>query len=377
MKKYQIKWEYYILHPSSNLLYYITTEEATSSVISYAKVGSDLSSGDSWTTISTDISGEVIFPEKGTYYVVCNAYNNSYSCTGNPGCPWGDDSQPGFSCDGWRDCGNNDYLTVAVINPVAWFQTQGGNVYGRSVASSIPSLLAPENRYFSLSSSWADSGLVSSSAKEPEPADFNGAGVSQTDSSWQAKGNLSALANRYTYQYFASLLDVNEANEAVDFQTEGGDLTNPVLSEKDIIAYSGDNMVVNSPWDIADNKIIAFVDGDLTINEPISVGDDGFLALIVNGDLAIYSGVAVEANTSLLQGVYIVDGTITTAETVDAPKFIGEGIFFARSGFLLNRDLGSDNASYPAETFIFQPQYLFTAPKIFRQSPKFWQEVAP
>jgi hypothetical protein len=272
---------------------------------------------------------------------------------------------------------NSNPCYFIVTNPDSWFQTQGGDVYGQSILSPISEEAA--SRFFSLSSSWGDSGLVSSSSKEPEPADFNDAQVSQTNADWRAQGNLSTIANRYTYQYFVSLLDINETNEEVNFQSDGGDLINPaqLAGGKDVVAYSGDNMAINNAWDIGNRKIIAFVDGDLRINEPVTVGSSGFLALIVNGNLTIDVGTNPESTSPLLQGVYIVDGAIIIPEREAEPKFVGEGIFFARGGFSLEKDLNDANVSYPAELFIFNPRYLFAAPRVLRYAPQFWQELAP
>ena len=358
----------------------VTAENAgDGSEIWYAPLGSNLSLGSSWTNIRPktvgDGCGTVTFSQSGTYHVACNAYGEGGACSGNPGCPWGTHPYPGFTCSGWTDCTSNDSMVVTVTAPNAWYQTQGGNVYGQVVSSTIPSMVT--NRYFSLSSSWTESGLVSSSSKEPESADFNNAQVSQTDSSWRAQGNLSTIANRYTYQYFTSLLDINEANEAVAFREEEI-LANPGSLGESIIVYSGDNMTIGNPyWVVNNQKIIALVDGDLIINEPISIVGSGFLALIVNGNLTIDVGTSPESVSPLLQGVYIVDGAIIIPEREAEPKFVGEGIFFARGGFSLEKDLNDANVSYPAELFIFNPRYLFAAPRILRYAPQFWQELAP
>ncbi|MDD5073672.1 MAG: hypothetical protein PHU92_00595 [Candidatus Shapirobacteria bacterium] len=350
------------------------------SEIWYALLGSELPDRETWTNIRPktvgDGCGTVTFSQPGQYHVNCNAYSSSAgACTGNPGCPWGTHPYPGFTCAGWSDCTSNDSMVVTVTAPNAWYQTQGGNVYGQAVTTSIPSVAA--NRYFSLSSSWADSGLVSSSSKEPEPSDFSGAQVSQTDADWRAQGDLSTIANRYTYQYFASLLDINEANEEVSFRQEEV-LANPGSLEENIIVYSGDNMTIGNPyWVINNQKIITFIDGDLTINEPISIVGNGFLALIVNGNLTVDIGTTPESTSPVLQGVYIVNGAVIIPERETEPKFVGEGIFFARGGFSLEKDLGDANAFYPAELFIFNPRYLFTAPKMIRYAPQLWQELAP
>ncbi len=265
--------------------------------------------------------------------------------------------------------------SFTVLSPDPWYQTQGGNVYGQTVSSPI-SENTLTGRYFSLNGSWGKSGFVSAQTHLPGPANFNNAGISQTDTSWQAQGNLSSVSNRYNYQYFASLLDIDPANTEVFRHTTGGDLGLPPL-EKDIAVYSGSNMKINSDWNVGGRKIIAFVNGPLRINERIKIDPGGFLAVIVKGNLVIDVGTGASSTTPLVQGVYVVDGSITTVKRDAEPKFIGEGIFFSGNGFVLNKDLVGNNLSYPAEVFIFNPRYLFAAPKSLRSWSYFWQEVAP
>ncbi len=367
--------------------YCVTTENADlGGGIFSAFSESPLDNANSWTRlrpiepITPPNNGCVThtFLQPGTYHVICNARSLNEICTGNPACPWGASPISGFTCDTWRDCTNNDSILVTVRPPAPWFQTQGGNVHGGNVASRISRLAT--NRFFSLGGVWGQSGLVSARSHLPTSQDnFNGAQVSQGNTNWQIRGSLSALRNRYHYSHFISLLDVNEANEEIAFREENI-LTNPVSLDRNIVVYSsGDGGMMNiNGWAIGDVKKIIFVAGDLNINDQITVGPSGFLAVIVSGDLTIDVGTMNLASTTpQVQGVFLVDGQITTVKNDAESKFVGEGVFFSGTAFSLNKDLEGGNTFNPAELFIFNPRHLFNAPEFFRSSHQIWQEIAP
>jgi len=136
-----------------------------------------------------------------------------------------------------------------------------------------------------------------------------------------------------------------------------------------------------SPWDFTGRKVIILFDGDINISlddqEQLAPAD--FFALIASGNISFLdetgdtSGVYLGTASAL--GVFVAGDQIITSP--GSNRFIGRGIFYARNGFSLGRDLGTDNQTLPAELFRFDPKYLFTAPKIFRYSPQAWQELAP
>jgi len=98
--------------------------------------------------------------------------------------------------------------------------------------------------------------------------------------------------------------------------------------------------------------------------------------LITNGSIQFTQGTdSYDSTSPQVEGVYFAEENIRTDD--ENLKFIGKGIFFAKEGFILQRDLEGGNATSPSELFIFDPKYLFTAPKILRESLQRWQEVAP
>ncbi|MFZ5366180.1 MAG: hypothetical protein ACOZBZ_02705, partial [Patescibacteria group bacterium] len=59
------------------------------------------------------------------------------------------------------------------------------------------------------------------------------------------------------------------------------------------------------------------------------------------------------------------------------------GLFYAKGGFALQRDLKNDpeatiqNSNTPAELFIFRPDLVLNAPRQLWSSKMSWLEVAP
>jgi len=267
-----------------------------------------------------------------------------------------------------------------ITYPQAWFQTQGGDVYGQSgISSSIPDSVPSASKFFSLALD-GYSGLISS----PNSRNFGeGTATQSNDNDWSLDGSAQAVTSRYSYSYFAHQVDTacqegegdnNSFNSDVNCLYDKVNVSPPLPG---ITVYNVDNQNISlsgDTWDIGNDTTIVFVNFDssehtLFIDEDITVGPSGFFALITNGNMEIKQG------TGDVQGVYIADGQIET--DTDTTKFIGQGIFYAKSGFDLNRDLEVDNATYPAELFLFDPQYLFTAPRVFRKKPYLWREVVP
>lgn len=280
--------------------------------------------------------------------------------------------------------------------PVGWFQGQSGNIYGHNGLTSLVSeTVADWARYFSLNSEahFGDSGLISSSPSTTKDfGDALAATKSNPDNDdWLVEADLSRLVNRYTYNYFTSILDVNPANPEIVFVTGGeGEAVEAAVNanpDQQVFVYQDDpsnndgTLSITSPWDFTGRKVIVFFDGDINISlgnqEQLAPAD--FFALIASGNVSFLGNTGdtsgVYLGTASALGVFVAGDQIITSP--GSNRFIGRGIFYARNGFSLGRDLGADNQTLPAELFRFDPKYLFTAPKVFRYSPQFWQELAP
>jgi len=348
---------------------------------------------------------------------------NSFTCVdsdGNEDLPYGEEYRIDFTpspdnisvCTYDSDCCSNSVTVILdsdnpndnstkffqALNPDPWFQTQGGDVYGQNgITSSIPAACAGNPSclaYFSLVLN-GFAGLVSS--PDGTSRNFGSGSAVEGEADWSVDGSLSRVKNAYSYSYFANLLDVsceagkgdnNSYNDDVSCLFDVSSIGDkPDFSSYPVYVYqaSTNNLTITGDnWNVGDEKgivLISFADslnGTVTINPQISVGDNGFFALITNGSIKFTQEAGPDSSDPLVEGVYIADQRIETNESDDDnQKFIGKGIFFAKEGFALRRDLEGGNATSPAELFIFDPQYLFTAPRIFRESLQQWQEVAP
>ena len=143
-------------------------------------------------------------------------------------------------------------------------------------------------------------------------------------------------------------------------------------------------MTTTGDWVIKnDDKIIFLVNGNLTIKGKITRTGTGFIAFVVKGDITVDPSVGVDptSTTPVVEGLYVSKGTFHTGSSIAGKeKFVGKGIFIA-GDFSLERDLDivspGNNAFYPSELFIFDPQLLFLLPNPFRETSVTWQEVAP
>ena len=144
-------------------------------------------------------------------------------------------------------------------------------------------------------------------------------------------------------------------------------------------------------WNVLDNeKIIILIandtvlgNGNLAIRKDISITGGGFISFIVQGDIAIDTGVGVQENNTspVVHGVYIANGIFKTgaSTSVGKAKFVAKGMFIANI-FTLERDLedvGADNIDNPAHIFEYNPQFLVTMPPEMMSRSYTWQEVAP
>jgi len=299
---------------------------------------------------------------------------------------------------GWFDCDENDFITVNVIDPHAWFQTQGGDVYGQSgISSPIPTACVDSSscsEYFSLAL-YGFAGLVSSPGGTSR--NFGSGSAVDGETTWSVDGDLSWVKNAYFYSYFANLLDIaceegqGEGNNSYNDNVSCSFAVSSVDSKPDFSSYSvyvyqantNSFSISGDLWNLGDEKgivLISFDDpsnGVVTANPEISVGENGFFALITNGSIEFTQGTSSYDSTSpQVEGVYFAGKNIKTDD--ENLKFISKGIFFVKEGFVLQLDLTEGgNATSPSELFIFDPKYLFTAPKIFRVFLQQWQEVAP
>jgi hypothetical protein len=327
-----------------------------------------------------------------TYYVFCRGWNDSLrECR-----PFSYDVYPRLlDCDGTlgdglmdSSCLDVDCKTVKITAPGHWFQTQGGDVHVEgTIQSYVPSTVAASNQFFNLNSNPLDiattyPGLITYVGLDNYDF-YSGSTLGMERSStkqWLADSpfNPYILAGKTTYasyyQKLGSPVDNNFGDPAENYPALPYD-TNIFYSDIDVTIAG-----VNS-WNIpANKKVIVLINSDLNISLDdgygITVEPGGFLAFIVKENINIGDQVGN------LQGIYIAEGTIETAEEGAGKPFTGEGLFYGKTGVILARDLGDDcsemcNADTPAELFTFNPDLVINSPYELWTSKIDWQEVAP
>ncbi len=138
------------------------------------------------------------------------------------------------------------------------------------------------------------------------------------------------------------------------------------------------NMQITEPWHIASGeKYIIFVPGTLTINQRITVDEGGFLFFAAKEGIIINDSVGNPPTASPngdIEGIYITDGTFDTG--MGNKQLIIEGTVVAKE-LKQDRDLGDDNATFPAVQFILRPDFQFSLPETLKRQRRLWREIAP
>jgi len=270
--------------------------------------------------------------------------------------------------------------TVTVTDAVAWYQTEGGDVYAEGgISSTIPNTCTSGcDPNFSLPLLAGQSpGVVMYKTNFDFGAGFPS---SDTENNWLV--HYGGLRQQYGYNSFAQTV-VSPQPAGTPGQEWTPEVSPDLTALDGSYTHQGNVVLPNSgTWTVASGrKIVILVDGNVTINADIIVPDDAFLGIIATGDIQI------EATVANVQGVYVTDQVINIDQS--NIKFIGKGVFVGLDsegtgqGINLARDFAYDpatslyyNFDNPAETFIYDPSYWFNSTALWSIS-KNWQEVAP
>jgi len=230
-----------------------------------------------------------------------------------------------------------------------WFQTKQGNVHsGGEIKANVPA-----GKDFSLDGEGGFPGVISYQGSfEP---DFSPDRISSKK--WLVKSK----AERNSYVFFYRFLGSPTGDNFDGYQGE-------IVSNG--VYYSADEVELEDKvWNFpAGTKAVVLIARSLKIKNKIIVPQGSFLAFVVKGDIEIAG--AVER----LEGVYIADEEIKILAS--DKRFVGEGIFMAKR-FSLNRDLKNLNSRFPAEQFLFRPDFLINAYSSLWWAQHFWEELGP
>lgn len=284
-----------------------------------------------------------------------------------------------------------DCLPVQVTDTTAWFQVQGGDTHAQTgITSFVPTTAT--NPLFNLNLDLFP-GLISYAS--PYTFDFSAIplddGISFSSSkTWLTQSGFSSPIS----SFYANYLDKLKNNIAAGvFDCKGPHN----YSNQGVKVYSvtGD-CNIDANWSVSGNsKIVVLVSGNLNLSgnsTNVSVDPGAFLSFVVAQDLDVNNNLGNKqlANDPIIEGVYLVDGTINTSfqanpsDPNSGNRFIGGGTFYGKGGFSLGRDLKPNgcsghacNAYTPSESFVFRPDLVVNAPYEMWSSKIDWQEVVP
>lgn len=318
----------------------------------------------------------------------------NYTCTCPEGCTYSGVASPQAAV--------NYFLLPENLLTASWWQVQGGSAYaGRTAGISVYSP-TPDT---STCSGASCSPYVSAfdATDEPLSAGLVVTGGGAIDSQRET-GNQQTFVTEQSPQLFVTGTSTSRFQEKYEYfyrkfsfqNLNQAAVTPATLPAGQAYFYSG-TLTLTEQWNIAAGEnVIIFVDGDLIIadnsnvNTLITVEDGGFFALIVSGDITIHENVGNDTfadTTPNLEGVYIADGTITTASRGSAAggddRFVGAGSFIGWTGVNLERDFSSDadtsrllnSQTTPSELFIYRPDFVKNIPEAMMSPRYIWQET--
>jgi hypothetical protein len=181
-----------------------------------------------------------------------------------------------------------------------------------------------------------------------------------------------------TYSELKTTYDYTNATTITNLSDVTGDGIYKVTAN-DLEIATGDSppcdMGFSAVIFVANNLIIgrSFTD-DTVSGDPLTYRNscNSSLAFIVSGNI----NVAQTVNN--IYGVFYAAGnaagTINTGDGSTADPLYIFGSMLAKS-FALGRNLGADNANYPAEQVIFMPKYFLTLKDVLGRSQYSWREV--
>jgi len=272
-------------------------------------------------------------------------------------------------------------FTVTVAGPSAWFQTLGAGdiVANGSISTNIPSTCLDPDCSPQLIVADEDSGIPGVAIHK------NNLSVTPSVSvkNWAAQ---TAYAKDYSYEYFESIS--SGKTFTVISNTLDTGLFNSVpadpLTGFSWLKASGD-ITINNPLNISNNKkAVIFVDGNLNINNEIRMNspETSFVMFVVRGDIIVDPSIGnnnANSNTPNISGIFWADGAFISNSDSPASdtKLVVRGSVATNGGFSLQRDLGNDNQTFPAEVFIYAPEFQLNFPDTLSEKRLVWKEVAP
>lgn len=260
-----------------------------------------------------------------------------------------------------------DFILTQAQN--AWFQTKGGDIHADrtgaaptspTISSQIPNTCEADpvcEPYLSLLDEGSSQPGVVSYASGDEPD--AGSGSISSPQNWRAlSGSYDGI--RADYDFWRRHLGDELVEEDITSDPGAGFwlATNP-----------GGTLPIGGNWNVAaGEQLVLLYDGNIQVNKDQTVDPGGSLMIVASGNIT-FGDAVTEAH-----GVYIASGKIITSDVQGVP-FTGEGTFIGWNGISLNRDLGLDNNTQAAETFIYRPDIVYNLPTQTKRPFYTWRET--
>jgi hypothetical protein len=276
---------------------------------------------------------------------------------------------------------------VAFTEPAGWYQVSGsGNSYAKtSLTDQIPSLAVTAGKTYDLS---PVPGVVSSPLMDftinPDTTGEDIISSSALDLNVKRSFTTSDSDLYTTFSYRLKDATKSASQDGKDKLSLGDQPLWENDRETNAYYHDGD-LTIGSSWSINSNqKYIVIVNGNLTINKSIRLAagaTNAFLMFLVKGDISVSEtiGRAEGSIIPVVEGIYITNGTFKSGLSTDptTERLVLKGSVIAESITLQRSLTGVKNNNSSAELFIFNPDFLFSFPKIIKDLPFTWQEVAP
>ena len=144
-------------------------------------------------------------------------------------------------------------------------------------------------------------------------------------------------------------------------------------ADSDTTAYTSSGTLTWNHSLAAGENIFILHNGDVNITGNVTVPVGAYLSIVASGSINI------QAAVTNVDGVYVAENinVQSTGNTSTEQQYVGNGSFIAWTNVSLGRDLGTGNATQPAERFNFRPDFVINAPRIMKLAKYVWTEVRP
>jgi hypothetical protein len=360
---------------------------------SYVQMSDGL--GNTYTSPINPVTGAFsVAAPAGNYTIRLYPENPPWACT----CP----ENPGDAdnCGGYSvtnpDTGIQFYATQVQEE---WWQTAGGDIHSQAnISSTIPAtcdatcspVCSPN---FSVASADANEGVVSYAGAS---AGFGAGSVSSAG--WLA--NAAYDGPTYNYEFWRERVnepvwtapDCSSAYLGIrpsSLSIIAGGLTTFEFNCSADASLTGNWTNVNGLYtyfiNFSDTSYSLIVSPGIGLDR-VTVGNNGALTFVTNGNINVGDGGDPVTNQRVVQGLYLADGIFSTCETAGCGYDTATGDFYplnfegtvvAWGGVSLDRDIFTQNACSPSETFTYRPDMIERLPDYFDISRFTWGEVAP